>query len=340
MHVSVIICTWNRAKLLDQTLTEMHKLAIPPDLQWELIVVNNNCTDDTDAVIERHAAILPIRRLYEPTPGKSHAANRAIRESNGELLVWTDDDVLVDSNWLAAFCEAAEQFPDVMFFGGIAEPWFEVAPPRWIKRNLQKMHGVYAIRQFGPHPVDESQLPFGVSMAIRRNAFQFAKFDTKIGPIEDSQLRGEETDLIRRFMRQGLQGRWVPTSRLRHFIPANRLTYRYVWNFFVGLSRTDTRVQPVECDRWMLGWPAWPLRCYLKYSAKAGLLSVYRGRRWFRATQGAAWAKGIMEEMRSNAMQIALATGIPSEVGAAPPLPRRVPSVSTIEVTTSRHHSS
>lgn len=280
----------------------MSRLVVPRDLKWEMIVVNNNCSDETDAVIARHAGRLPIRRLFECQPGKSFAANRAIAESNGDLLIWTDDDVLVEPDWLAAFCAAAHQHPDVMFFGGVVEPWFATRPPQWIERNLAYLHGVYAIRRFGPdsRPVDSTQLPFGVSLAIRRSAFAVSVFDTRIGPRENSQIRGEETELLRRFMTEGLSGRWVPTARLRHYIPAERLTFRYVWRFFVGLSRTDVRVRPVESDKRLFGWPRWALRCYLQYSAKALCLSFYRGRRWLRAIQGAAWAKGIMEESRAG----------------------------------------
>ena len=78
MIVTVAICTWNRAKLLDQTLTEMRKLRIPPGIEWELLVVNNHCTDETDAVIARHRGALPIQRLFEPRQGLSNARNCAV----------------------------------------------------------------------------------------------------------------------------------------------------------------------------------------------------------------------------------------------------------------------
>jgi len=77
-YITVAICTWNRARLLDQTLNHMRNLQIPPDVDWELLVVNNNCTDQTDTVIERYEGDLPIRRLFEARPGLSHARNRAL----------------------------------------------------------------------------------------------------------------------------------------------------------------------------------------------------------------------------------------------------------------------
>lgn len=77
MNLTVAICTWNRAALLDWTLARMRELRIPDGVEWELLIVNNNCTDQTDAVIARHAGVLPIRRIFEVNPGLSNARNRA-----------------------------------------------------------------------------------------------------------------------------------------------------------------------------------------------------------------------------------------------------------------------
>src|SRR4051794_12529654 len=110
MNVSVVICTWNRSKLLDQTLFAMRKLRIPSDVQWELLIVNNNCTDETDTILDKHSADLPIRPLFEQRPGKSFAANTAIAAAKHDLILWTDDDALVDSDWLAQYVKASEEW--------------------------------------------------------------------------------------------------------------------------------------------------------------------------------------------------------------------------------------
>src|SRR5262245_46123603 len=128
MLISVAICTWNRAHLLDQTLSNMRSLLIPRGIEWELLVVNNNCTDDTDDVIARHSSGLPIRRLFEPNPGLSNARNCAVHQARGTLLIWTDDDVLVDSAWMSEYVRAARRYTDVTFFGGRVDPWYADAP--------------------------------------------------------------------------------------------------------------------------------------------------------------------------------------------------------------------
>src|SRR5581483_541916 len=107
MHVTVAICTWNRCKLRDQTLAQFQNLRIPEGVTWELLVVNNNCTDQTDLVLENYRSRLPLRRLFEPKQGHCHARNCAVAAATGELLLWTDDDVLVNPEWLAAYVAAA-----------------------------------------------------------------------------------------------------------------------------------------------------------------------------------------------------------------------------------------
>src|SRR4051794_24769648 len=149
MRVTVAICTWNRARSLDRTLKAFAGLRIPAGVTWELLVVNNNSTDDTDQVIAAHAAALPVRGLTEKRPGKSYAANAAIAAATGELILWTDDDVLVDPEFLAAYVTAANERPDAAFFGGTVEPLFEGSTPPWIERHVEFLSEVYALARYG-----------------------------------------------------------------------------------------------------------------------------------------------------------------------------------------------
>src|SRR5262245_7107364 len=128
MRVTVAICTWNRATSLERTLEQMQRLVIPDAVKWELLVVNNACTDNTNAVIDRFTGRLPIRQLLEPRMGQSRARNTAIRESTGELIVWTDDDVLVDPDWLAAIVRSARSSGADFVFGRSVPKWPGTAP--------------------------------------------------------------------------------------------------------------------------------------------------------------------------------------------------------------------
>src|SRR5208283_1040221 len=100
MDISLAICTFNRAESLDRTLAHLDTLRIPEGLEWELLVVNNGCTDHTDEVIARHQKRLPLRRLFEPKRGLSPARNLAIDSARGGFIFWTDDDALPHPDWL------------------------------------------------------------------------------------------------------------------------------------------------------------------------------------------------------------------------------------------------
>src|SRR5690349_2692345 len=100
--ITVAICTWNRAAVLRRTLNQLLQLQVPTGVNWELLVVNNNCTDNTDEVCEELSGLLPLRVLHERQTGHARAARLAIQESRGRFIAWTDDDVLVDPGWLEA----------------------------------------------------------------------------------------------------------------------------------------------------------------------------------------------------------------------------------------------
>ncbi len=257
MQVTIGICTWNKAGLLDRVLTGMGALAIPSGLEWEVLVVNNNSTDQTDAVISRHRGRLPIRRLFEPTPGKSNALNRAIQAVRGELILWTDDDVLVDRHWLAEYVAAAEAFPRDSFFGGPIEPVFDASPPVWLRRSWEHLRGAYGSLDLGTEPLrlEEDQLPYGANFAIRTRVQRCYLYDPSMCLRENERLGGEDILLCRQLLADGHRGRWVPKARVRHWVSARCLTIGYVRGCFFGAGRTTARtdrasVNPFRSSIW------------------------------------------------------------------------------------------
>ncbi|MDB4870305.1 MAG: glycosyl transferase family 2 [Gemmatimonadales bacterium] len=237
-RISVVICTWNRGRLLRKTLEQMTRLIIPPGAVWELVVVNNNSSDDTDSVLREFEGKLPVVRLFEPTAGKSYAANLAVREAKGEYIVWTDDDVLVEPDWLQAYVTAFAMWPDASVFGGAIDPWFEQTPPRWLEEVFRQVEEAYAALDYGPTglAMTHESYPFGANMALKRSAHLMQPFDTRLGPRPKSGIRGEETFLVERLFSLGHTGRWVPEARVRHLIPAERHTLKYLEEYYSGFG--------------------------------------------------------------------------------------------------------
>ena len=248
MFVTAAICTWNRAKLLDATLTQLERLIIPDDVDWELLVVNNNCTDETDRVIEKYRDRLPIRRLFESCPGVASARNCAVEAAEGELMVWTDDDVLVDPLWLSTYVDASRQYPDAVFFGGPIFPWFESTPPAWIEDHLETLAGVYALLERTPEPslLTASTLPFGASFAVRTEVQKRHLYNPKLGRLGKQLLCGEETSMYEGILAEGHHGYWIPDAKVKHFIPEERLTLTYVRNWFHGYGVSNMMMGVVD----------------------------------------------------------------------------------------------
>ena len=147
MFITIAICTFNRAESLRRTLDSLVAMRVPSDLSWEIVIVNNNSTDHTDEVISEYVGRLPVRWEFEPRPGKSNARNRAIDVAKGEYIVWTDDDVVVDTGWLTAYVEAFRRWPEAAVFGGRIMPRYEAPVAKWVgkAKRCWKGHTRFAI---------------------------------------------------------------------------------------------------------------------------------------------------------------------------------------------------
>jgi glycosyltransferase involved in cell wall biosynthesis len=266
MHITVAICTWNRAPLLAQTLTAMTALRVPERTTWELLVVDNNSTDDTAATIATFEGRLPIRRLVEPTPGVSHARNLATIAASGEYLLCTDDDVLVEPCWLGAYVAAFIRRPAAGFFGGVIRPWFPNDPPEWLRRGFDHVAVAYASLDYGPEevPLSGRRFPFGANMAFRIKEQRAFPYDPSLGPRPGGAVRGEETDVFRRMEAQGIEGWWVPEAIVRHYIPPERQSIAYLREYFMGYGQYLAQTAQHSPAPRLFGRPRWMWRSALE----------------------------------------------------------------------------
>ena len=236
---TVAICTWNRASLLRQTLERLARVD-HPDSPWELIVVNNGSTDETEQVLDLMASRLPLRRVSEPEPGLSRARNAAVRHATGDYIIWTDDDVIVDKDWLRAYERAIKCWPSAAIFGGPIRPRFEGTPPAWLSAVWQDIAGVFAARELGAQPFEltKERLPYGANFVLRaREQSQFL-YDPNLGRRQAAGALGEEVAVIEAILASGGKGWWVPDAVVEHWIPKERQTVKYLRDYYALLGRT------------------------------------------------------------------------------------------------------
>lgn len=266
-RITVAICTYNRAELLGVTLESLARMAVPEGLDWELLAVDNNSDDETRAVVSAYDRRLPLRYLLERRQGLSVARNRAVREAQGDYVVWTDDDVKVCPGWIAAYADAIERWPEAAFFGGPLLPWYEGEPPAWLARALDKVEGAFAVKDLGPEPVKlegPGTYPFGANMAFRADVLRSRRFDVRLGRKGQNLISGEETRLMHDLVEHGLHGRWVPAARVEHLIPSSRQTLSYLRNYYRALGRTSCLLSTSESVAQLFGRPRWAWRALVE----------------------------------------------------------------------------
>src|SRR5690349_8324240 len=130
--VSICICTHDRAEKLKGTLNSLAGQVGIQSESIEVLIVDNNCTDATPEILQAFRKTLPVRCVKERVQGLAHARNRAIAEFNGDVLLFTDDDVRLDTNWLSAYQDAIRRFPQADYFGGRILPDWGQAKPGWM----------------------------------------------------------------------------------------------------------------------------------------------------------------------------------------------------------------
>lgn len=275
IRVSVVMCTRDRADQLRRVLDSAVAMAVPSGLAWEFVLVDNGSTDHTPAVVEAFKGSLPIRRVEEPKAGLSNARNRGVAEARGDHILWTDDDVVIDAGWLAAYVEAIEAHPEAAFFGGRIEPVLEGTLPGWWADNREALSGLLAERDLGPvtRPMtgQDGDLPYGASFAVRAADQRRHPYDPALGVGPGVARLSEETAVLAAMVAEGLGGVWVPGARVKHVIPARRLTLAYVGTYFRSMGETWEYVartgrhpslmpslpQVAISGRRLLGAPAW-----------------------------------------------------------------------------------
>jgi glucosyl-dolichyl phosphate glucuronosyltransferase len=260
MFLTVAICTWNRSALLAQALEQMTHLITPPNVEWELLVVNNNCTDATDETIAAFSSRLPIRRVFEPKPGQSNARNAAVREAKGDYILWTDDDTRVHPNWIQVYADIFQRRPAAVVFGGPVRPLFAAPPPPWLERVWPLVAGAYAMRDLGTQPLrfdGGERMPFGANFAVRLDEQRRHLYDAELGLKPGGNLRCEEVVLVRTLLDAGYEGWWVPQASVQHYIPVDRMTTRFIRQWYIGYGKYQAMTEPQWDGPILLGRPRW-----------------------------------------------------------------------------------
>jgi glycosyltransferase involved in cell wall biosynthesis len=235
--ISVVIATRDRAPLLAATLDAVCAQQ-SPGCPFEILIVDNGSVDETPQVVAAAArrSSVPVVYLTEQKSGKSHALNTAVGHARGDLLVFTDDDVLPAPGWLAAYAQAFSE-TGADYAAGRILPLWEAPPPRWLTHSL---HGVLAVQDGGTRRlaltgIHDQVMPIGANMAIRRHVLDsVGGWNPRLGKLKNTLRTGEDHEFALRLVAAGFAGVYEPGASVRHRVSADRLRLAYFLRWCYG----------------------------------------------------------------------------------------------------------
>jgi len=245
LDVTVILCTHNRCEELAGALHSISASQVAESLTWEVLVVDNNSTDQTRNVVEEFCRRDPgrFRYIFEPRQGLSYARNTGIANARGEVLAFTDDDVKVEHTWLQNL--TAEMLNNGGWAGaaGRTLPAQKYTPPAWLPNDFDTWAGIiFAYFDLGDEAGELHCAPYGANMAYRRAVFaKYGGFRTDLGRNPGDKIGNEDTEFGRRLMLRGEQLRYEPSAIVYHRVLHERVTQKYLFSWWFDFGRATIR---------------------------------------------------------------------------------------------------
>lgn len=240
IKLSIIICCYNSATRLPKTLSALKAQSLTPSA-WELIIIDNASTDDTAKIaMSLWGEFNPVamRVLYEKQPGLSHARQRGVHESSGDIVVFVDDDNWLEPQWLNRLLENMENHPSVAICGGFITGVYEKPPEKW----FESVKVSWAIGRPGGcrEGIQQNRevALFGAGLGLRRlalNQLEESDYRCMLADRRGNDLSsGGDTELCHAITLLGWQTMFDSSMRMKHYMPADRLHMHYAERLFIG----------------------------------------------------------------------------------------------------------
>ena len=239
MSITLCVCTYNRGPEIVRTLESIEHAAT--DRLDEVVVVDNNSTDDTGEVVDRFASetrSVRVRRVVETAQGLTHARSRGLDETGSPLLAFIDDDVVLDKGWTGALVRRFEASGSVGAVGGVIELDWLTGPTRLAASRTDLL----AAQDFGPEPVRLEQARgalAGAALGLRVAAVREAGWPGNAvlaDRVGNASSSGGDYEIVARVRQAGYEVWYEPGARCRHRIDGTRQTRPYLLKLAEGIA--------------------------------------------------------------------------------------------------------
>jgi glycosyltransferase involved in cell wall biosynthesis len=242
MKLSVILCTYNRKAYIYDVLKSIAENSFPYE-KYELLVIDNNSSDDTASECRRFHTAFPsvnYRYLIEKQQGLSHARNRGIKEATGDIIIYVDDDATVNDGYLQAYYSFFEQYPLAMAAGGPVTPVYETGKPHWLSHFTIPLITGYFYKGKKIKEFKKSGFPRGGNAAYRKTVFdKTGYFNIQLGRKGNNLIGAEEKDIFDKMRMQRMPFYYLPGAILYHIIPAEKLTKAYFNSLTFAMGKSE-----------------------------------------------------------------------------------------------------
>lgn len=233
IDISVCIATFRRPDELRRLFASLRDTCADPAFRCEVLVVDNDAAGSARVAVEAAAGSLPnARYCIEEQQGISQARNRAVSEATGTWIAFIDDDEEACKGWLQAYWQAASTGDSEGYFGPVI-PVAVDTPPAWFHDDVFFAYGTAP----DGAAIGASHTRTGNAL-VRRDWLLRHRFDPAFG-----LTGGGDYELFARMIEAGATFRWCERSRTRDYIPANRLTFRWLYQRAFRGGYTYTTVE-------------------------------------------------------------------------------------------------
>lgn len=245
MDISVIICTYNRSYHLKNVLKSLFEQVVPEGLKWEIVVVDNNSTDDTKNTVKQltDSLNLSIEYLFESREGKSYALNTGIQKAKGQIIAFTDDDVIVDRNWIKTIYHSFKQNG----CDGLCGKIYITLPekkPHWLTKELW---GFLGYLDYGDKPffITNEDI-FGGNVAYSRKTIErTGLFNVNLGRTGNKLIGKEDVEYGKRVIEQGRKLLYEPALKVFHKIEP----WKFKRGYFLKLHYYEGKLSAKQYDK-------------------------------------------------------------------------------------------
>ena len=307
LQVSIVFATFKRADILRKTLNSFTQLNCS-DIRYEIILADNAAEQATQSLVQEYANRLPITYVAEPKPGKNSALITALKFTQGELIIFTDDDIIADPGWVRELYEGSLRHPEAQLFGGRILPHY----PECFVKNLSPIDfNHWFIRSalvIADWEQDEGAMDvgriWGPNMAVKREVFATGlSFNPTIGPNGKDYVMGSETEFLERAQGAGFNSVYLPKALVHHQIRVEQLNTKWLQGraYRAGKGRAATMVK--KNIRWLWGAPRYLWVMYIRSWCKYQLRFLMKKNAKFNVGIELFLLKGQLEHCRKTSHQ-------------------------------------